>query len=202
MIAGGRVLVDQAPELDSLLPGARRDDLERTLDALPQVERLVLELELPGLDLRVVEDVVDHVQQGVSARVDDLGELALLARELGAQQEVGHADHRVHRRPDLVAHRCQEGALRLRRRLGLLPGALELGDVVVDAEEADVGAVLHERDELQLDVDRRSVFTPAPRDALRTTDSHRLLRDLAPLAAIGVAEDEFIDERPSASSTE
>ena len=46
----------------------------------------LLELELAGLDLRVVEDVVDHVQQCVAARVDDLGELALFLRQLGAEQ--------------------------------------------------------------------------------------------------------------------
>ena len=134
---GGCVVVDQTAELDLLLPCARRDDVERSLDAIAQVERLALELELAGLDLRVVEDVVDDVQQRVAARVDDLGELALLAGELGAEQQVGHADHGVHRRPDLVAHRREEGALRLGRGLGLLAGALELGDVVVDAEEAD-----------------------------------------------------------------
>ncbi len=94
----------------------------------------MLEIELAGLDLRVVEDVVDHVQQRVAARVDDLGELALLAREVGAEQQVGHADHGVHRRPDLVAHRGEEGALGLRRRLGLLTRALELGDIVVHRE--------------------------------------------------------------------
>ncbi len=72
-------------------------------------------------------------------------------------------------------------------------GALELGDVVVDAEEADVGAVHRELDELQLDIDRCSVLTSAPRDSLRATDFHRLLRDLAPLAVIGAAEDKLVD---------
>ena len=65
---GGRVLVDQTAELDPLLPGARRDDVQRPLHALTQVERLAFEVELAGLDLRVVEDVVDHVQQRVAAR--------------------------------------------------------------------------------------------------------------------------------------
>ena len=100
--------------------GARRDDVERALDALAQVERLALELEPAGLDLREVEDVVDDVEQRVAARADDLGELALLRRQLGAEQQAGHADHGVHRRPDLVAHRREEGALRPGRRLRLL----------------------------------------------------------------------------------
>ena len=45
------------------------------------------------------------------------------------EEEAGHADHGVHRRPDLVAHRGEEGALRLRRRLRLLARPLELADV-------------------------------------------------------------------------
>ena len=50
-------------------------------------------------------------------------------RQLGVEQQAGHADDGVHRRPDLVAHRGQEGALRPRRRLRLLARPLELGDV-------------------------------------------------------------------------
>jgi hypothetical protein len=37
----------------------------------------------------------------------------LLGVELRVEQEAAHADHRVHRRADLVAHRRQERALRL-----------------------------------------------------------------------------------------
>ena len=60
---------------------------------------------------------------------DDLGELALLRRQLRVEQQAGHPDDGVHRRPDLVAHRREEGALRARRRLRLLARPLELGDV-------------------------------------------------------------------------
>ena len=163
---GGRVLVDQAAELDPLLPGARSDDLERALDAVPQVERLVARARASP-------------PRSSSSRGCRRSRAAARLRSSGrprrtraappsarAQQEVGHADHRVHRRPDLVAHRGQEGALRLGRRLGFLPGALELGDVVVDAEEADVRSRPLQRDEHQLDVDRRSVLPPPLRDSL------------------------------------
>src|SRR4029079_9441806 len=68
-------VVSQAAELELLLPRTRRDDVKRSLDAVAEVERLLLEVELAGLDLRVVEDVVDHVQERVAARVDDLREL-------------------------------------------------------------------------------------------------------------------------------
>src|SRR5207249_2073898 len=83
-------LVDEAAQLDLLLPRTRRDDVERALDASPQIDRLLLELELARLDLRVVEDVVDHVEQRVSARADYLGELALLERQLRIEEEAGH----------------------------------------------------------------------------------------------------------------
>ena len=71
-------LAEQAAELHVLLHRTWSNDLERPLDALAQVERLSLQIELAGLDLRVVEDVVDHVEQGVAARSNHLGKLTLL----------------------------------------------------------------------------------------------------------------------------
>ena len=79
------VLVDQRAELDTLLRGPGSDDIERPFDALAHIERLLLEVELARLDLGIVEDVVDHVEQGVAARADDLGELALLRCQVGAE---------------------------------------------------------------------------------------------------------------------
>ena len=49
----------------------RREHLAGVLDGLAQVEVVMVELELAGLDLREVEDVVDDVEQrlaGVGAR--------------------------------------------------------------------------------------------------------------------------------------
>ena len=131
-------VLDQAAKLDLLLGGDGGDHVERCLHTLAQVQRRPLELELAGFYLRVVEDVVDHVEQGVSARAHHLRELTLLGRQLGVEQEAGHPDHRVHRRPDLVAHRREERALGLRGGLCLVPGALQLRDVVVDRVEPDV----------------------------------------------------------------
>ena len=56
----------------------------------------------------------------------DVGELALLVVERRVEQQVGHADDRVHRRADLMAHRGEEGALGLGRRVGRLASSLEL----------------------------------------------------------------------------
>ena len=97
-----------------------------------------------------------------------------------------------------MAHRREEGALRLRRGLGLLAGALQLGHVVVDAEEADVRTVDAKGDEHQLDVDQSAVPAPAPGDPLCATRRPGLLRDLAPLVGVepARAEDELVD-RPA-----
>ena len=54
-----------------------------------------------------------------------LGVLALLGRQRGVEEQAGHPDHAVHRRPDLVAHGGQELALAAGR---LLRGAPRLRD--------------------------------------------------------------------------
>ncbi len=64
---------------------------------------------------------------------DDLGEGLLLGVELGADQQLGHAEHAVHRRPDLMAHIGEElglgavgehgAALRLLQLLPRVPSA-------------------------------------------------------------------------------
>ena len=92
--------------------------IEGALDALAQVERLVLQLHLARLDLGKVEDIVDHREQGISALADGLDELVLLRGQVGVQQQAGHADDGIHRRTDLVAHRGQKCALGLTGRLG------------------------------------------------------------------------------------
>ena len=55
---------------------------------------------------------------------------------VGVEQQPAHADDRVHRRADLVAHRGEERALRLVRGVRVAARGLELGDVVVDRVEA------------------------------------------------------------------
>ena len=81
---------------------------------------MLLQLQLPRLDLREVEDVVDEGQQRLTAGPDDAGELLLLLAQRRLQEEARHPDDAVERRADLVAHAGDELALRLRRALGLL----------------------------------------------------------------------------------
>ncbi len=74
------------------------------------------------------------------------------AREVRAEQQLGHPDHAVERRADLVAHVGQELGLRARRLDGLGQGALALADVGAHrAGGVDVagGVLERELDELE-----------------------------------------------------
>ena len=116
---------DVEGQLQVLLVGPQGERPHRVAQAIAQVERAGVEVELARLDLREVEDVVDHRQQRVGRRCDDLQVLALLGRELGVQDQLGHADDAVHRGADLVAHVGEELALGPAGRLGGLLGAAQ-----------------------------------------------------------------------------
>jgi len=81
----------------------------------------------PGLDLREVEDVVDDRQQRVGRGPCGREVVALLLGELGVERQLGHPDHAVQRRADLVAHVGEELALRPARRLGAVARHGEVG---------------------------------------------------------------------------
>ncbi len=134
------VALEQVGEVELLLRGARADEVERRLDALAQIERLRLDVHAPGLDLREVEDVVDDGEQRVAGIADRRRVVALLVVERRVEQKAAHADHRVHRRADLVAHRREERALRLVGGLGLRARFLRLGEEPrVAQRDADAG---------------------------------------------------------------
>ena len=76
------------------------------------------ESHLTGFDLREIEDVVDDGEQGPAAVASHRGELTLLGRKLGAQEQLGHADDAVHWGADLVAHVGQKPALGAAGQLG------------------------------------------------------------------------------------
>ncbi len=117
-----------------------------------------VQLEPAGLDLREVEDVVDDRQERLARRVDGLGVVALLGVERRVEQQPAHPDDGVHRGPDLVAHRGQERALGLVRRVRVAARGVELGDVVVDRVVAELLAVDDQRHDQDLGVDDRAVL--------------------------------------------
>jgi len=98
----------------------------------------LFEFELTSFDLGEVEDVVDDRQQGLGAAMDGSREVLLLGGELGAEQEIGHAQHAVHGRADLVAHIGKELTLGAAGFLGGILGGGEFGDVFVRRNPAAV----------------------------------------------------------------
>ena len=112
---------------EPLLVGQAGEQRHRLLEHRPDAEVHDLELQLAGLDLGEVEDVVDDRAQRGPGTVERPGQGPLLLVELGAHQEVGEAQHAVHRGPDLVAHRRQELRLHLRGLHGLVAGLGQLG---------------------------------------------------------------------------
>src|SRR5882672_9968022 len=81
------------------------------------VEFVLIELQFARLRLGQVQDVVDDGEQMRAALVNVLRIIRIFLVFQGAEQfaldDVGEADDRVQRRPQLMAHRRQELALRL-----------------------------------------------------------------------------------------
>ena len=120
----GYVVVDEARQLETLALCLLGEEVGDVLDRFAQVERARLELELARLRPREVEDVADQAQQDSRRLVGGLGESPLSRGQLGFEKKLGHAEHAVHRRADLVAHVRQELGLGAVRLLGL-PGQLD-----------------------------------------------------------------------------
>ena len=98
--------------------GAVRHQFRHVLHQFAQVEIRLLQLQLAGLDLGEIEDVVDDLQQGIAGAADRVRKATLAVSELRLQQQLRHAQHAVHRGPDLMAHVGQELGLQLRRHFG------------------------------------------------------------------------------------
>ena len=119
---------------------ARRDDAEQMVDQHDRRKGELLEFELAGVELRIVENVVEDAQQALARFVNREQHLALLGVEVGFEQRVGQAEHAVHRRADFMAHGGEEerlGAARHLRRAFLLAQLLRLG---LDPQPLRLGA--------------------------------------------------------------
>ncbi len=97
-----------------------REDLRHLVDDVVQPRRFAANLELTGLDLRKIEDVVDEAQQRARRTAQQPDGLALFFVEPRVAQKLEEPEYRVHRRPDLVADCREERALRAARGLGRL----------------------------------------------------------------------------------
>jgi hypothetical protein len=93
------------------------------------------QLELVGLELGIVEDVVDDPQQLLRGAVGRAHQLVLVGLQPGGQQQVEHRHDAVERGADLVAHGGEEFALGHHRRLGRLLGLQQVAFERVAAVE-------------------------------------------------------------------
>ena len=114
-------------ELDPLGRGALGEELAHLVGDAAEIEVHAVELEAARLHTAEVEDVVDQPEEGVARAAQALGVVALLDREIGVEEERGHADDAGEQVAELVAE--------LGERLGL--GAL-LGEL--DARAATSSA--------------------------------------------------------------
>jgi hypothetical protein len=128
-----------ARERDALLVRRVREQRGDGVDGDPHVEVHARDLELARLDARVVEDVVDQLEQVLPGILDDLGERRLVAVEPRVEQQAAHPDHAVHRRAQLVRHRGEERRLEL--RAGARLGEPRLGHAHVAAQPLELGVI-------------------------------------------------------------
>jgi hypothetical protein len=84
---------------------------------LAQVQVALLELQLAGLQLGQVEDVVDDAHQRHATGLDGARKPCLLVVEVRIEQQARDPQNAVQRRADLVAHVGEEGTLRKQRLL-------------------------------------------------------------------------------------
>jgi hypothetical protein len=82
---------DAADHLQLLALGAARIQLARLFGQVAHVEGFAHEFHLAGLDLRVVEDVVDDLHHRLGGRAHRVDEAALPLVQVGAGQQFGHA---------------------------------------------------------------------------------------------------------------
>src|ERR1051325_10201265 len=151
-------------------------------------EELRIDLHLPGLDLREVEDVVDDPEEMLAGVVDVLEKSEMFRIDLSLQplgEDLGEADDRVHRRAQFVGHVREELALQTIRFLRAPVRVRELlGETreLVDAargfafELADAQPFL-----LQVrDADEEKVRRAGDEEHAREREQHRVIpeRDL------------------------
>ena len=101
---GGDLRVDRGNQTKALLRRHERQAVGHGFDNRRQVEVDRLQLQLASLNLGKVKYVVDQGQQRLSGRPRERCMPPLLLVQIGAEEQLRHADHAVERRTQLVAH--------------------------------------------------------------------------------------------------
>ena len=115
-------------------PGLLQAVLERKIDGI--------QVQTPGFDLGEIQDVVQNGEQEIGGEARRFHILALLVGELRGQNQIGHAQHSVHRSSDLVAHVGQKLALVTADFLGLIEQPLNFLLLLIDHGFLVLGAQL------------------------------------------------------------
>ena len=154
----GHAGIDDGLEREVLVVRHRREDRLHLLDDLLRRDVFDPYVELAGLlDLREVEDVVDEEEEIVARRVDRLGELHLLGRQVAVAvvgEQPREDERAVQRRAQLVRHVREELRLvraralrdRLAREGELVPLRGERGSLLLElrVDLLDLGLLLLE----------------------------------------------------------
>ncbi len=112
------LLRHEGRQIQTLVLRARRRGSGHVVDQLAQIEIRGAQLDLAGLDLREIENVVDDLEERVRGAVGGVRQPPLGRGELRVPDQVDHSQHAVHRCADLVTHVGEElglGAARLLR---------------------------------------------------------------------------------------
>ena len=183
---------DVGGQREAAVGGGRPHERGRLVGRVGDAHRDAGELAAAGLEPGEVQDRVERLHQAAARARDQVHELLLLRVRDLVRENVREAEDGRERRPDLVAHVGQEGALEVRDLLGLPLGldehglgALAVRDVAeVEHEPADGGVVVERRpdalgvDEVavrvaQADLDARLVGERAGRPRTRGARGRR-----------------------------
>src|SRR6202034_3003928 len=95
-------------------------------DRVNQIKVEEFKTQFSGFDFRKIQNVINDRQEGIRARLESLGKVALPRFEIAVKQSTRHPNYAVHRRANLVAHIGQKLAFGLISCFGGLLGTLQL----------------------------------------------------------------------------
>lgn len=126
---------------EDFLPGQPVENPHDRGDDFSRIDPLGAQAQAPGFDPGNVENVADQGQQVFRRAVRGFDRGAILAPLVHALEgQFQHADHRVHRRADFVAHGRQEGTLGPVGFIGLLLGGPQFVEQLSSFADIDPAA--------------------------------------------------------------